>query len=111
MIDVLRIQRGVKKGNQSEGHTGPIIALYNVNPKILTQYKNNEPTRLISVSLDKTIRIWDPKDLTSIGLLTNDENEISCLLYLPITNLFATGHDTGMIKLWNIETHHSIIIQ
>lgn len=108
-IDVVRIERGVKKGNELDGHTAAVIALENIDPAKITNFKNTEPPKLISASLDGTIRVWDPKDLTSIGLLENSGNsEISAFCYLPITNLFVTGHDTGQLKMWNIESHHCI---
>lgn len=34
----------------------------------------------------------------------------SAFTYLPYSNLFATGHETGYIKLWNVESGNSITL-
>ena len=65
--------------------------------------------RLVTASLDNSVRVWDPKgqffnfsiylflDLTSLGILELNEidPEITCLLYLSFSNLFVTGHENG----------------
>ena len=58
--------------------------------------KNNN-NRLVTASLDNSVRVWDPKDLTSLGILELSETdpEITCLLYLSFSNLFVTGHENG----------------
>lgn len=38
-IDILRIKRGIKAGNVTEAHTGPIIGLYALIPYKLTEKK------------------------------------------------------------------------
>ena len=38
-IDVLKIKRGLKAGNITEAHTGPIIDLYSLIPYKLTDKK------------------------------------------------------------------------
>ncbi|KAL4445096.1 hypothetical protein ABPG74_018824 [Tetrahymena malaccensis] len=110
-IDILRIKRGLKAGNVSEAHTGPIIDLYALIPFKLTQKKYKESPKLISASLDNTIRVWDPKDMQCQNLLENpDKHEISCLSYLSQANLFVTGHENGDIKLWNIELNNYLTL-
>lgn len=52
--------------------------------------------RLISASIDNTIRVWDPKDMQCQNILENaDKDEITCLAYLKFSNLFVTGHAAG----------------
>ncbi|EGR30566.1 WD repeat protein, partial [Ichthyophthirius multifiliis] len=110
-IDVLRIKRGVKAGNITEAHTGPIIDLYALIPYKLTDKKYKDTPKLISTSLDNTIRVWDPKDMQCQNLLENNEKqEISCLSYLKQANLFVTGHEDGNIKLWNIELNSCLVL-
>ena len=49
--------------------------------------------------------------MNCINVITNtSKNEISCLHYLKASNLFATGHEKGEIKLWNIELNNCLIL-
>lgn len=34
----------------------------------------------------------------------------SAFTYLPYSNLFVTGHETGNIKLWNVESGNCITL-
>jgi WD40 repeat protein len=44
-------------------------------------------------------------------VFNGEKSEITCLSYLKGSNLFVTGHDTGDIKLWNLELNSSIILE
>jgi len=42
-----------------------------------------EPDKLISASLDNTMRVWDPKDMTCLSVMENSEkSEIAAVHYL-----------------------------
>lgn len=69
----------------------------------LTENKIKDQPKIVSVSLDNSMRVWDPVDLSVLEVLPNPEkSEISCLFYLKRANLFVTGHDNGAVRLWNI---------
>jgi WD40 repeat protein len=67
--------------------------------------------RLVSASLDNTIRVWDPKDMSCINIMENNEkNEMSCLYYLKNANLIVTGHENGDVKLWNADLGSCLVV-
>ena len=77
----------------------------------LTENKIKDQAKIITVSLDNTMRVWDPTDLASLQMLANPEkSQITSLFYLKRANLFVTGHDNGAVRLWNIELQTSITI-
>ncbi|CAD8158706.1 unnamed protein product [Paramecium pentaurelia] len=105
-IDVLRIKRGVRTGNLLDQHKGPVIEILGIDCP-----QEFEPKKLVSASLDNTIRVWDSKDMSCISTIeTGEKNEISSMHYLTNANLVATGHDNGEIRLWNIEIGSFLII-
>lgn len=70
-----------------------------------------EPDKLITASLDNTIGVWDPKDMSCLAILENsDKNEIAAVHYLTSANLLASGHDNGEIRLWNTEIGSYIVL-
>lgn len=69
----------------------------------LTEKKIKDQAKIITVSLDNSMRVWDPTDLSALEMLPNPEkSEISSLFYLKRAKLFVTGHDNGAVRLWNI---------
>lgn len=49
------------------------------------------------------MRVWDPTDLSFMDALQSPEKcEMSTLFYLKQANLFVTGHENGLVRLWNI---------
>lgn len=67
--------------------------------------------RLISASLDNTIRVWDPKDMTCVTVLeSSEQNEIAALHYLRNANLLVTGHDSGEVRLWNPDLGSFLVV-
>jgi WD40 repeat protein len=67
--------------------------------------------RLISASLDNTIRTWDPKDMSCLSTLeNNDPSEIAAIHYLKNANLLVTGHDNGDVKLWNADLGSYLVV-
>lgn len=108
-IDVLRMKRGIKAGNLVDNHRGPVVGLISIEAPI--QFRDREPARLVSASLDNTIRVWEPKDMSCNFVLDNSSNnEISSFHFLANANLIVSGHENGEIKLWNIELGSSIIL-
>jgi WD40 repeat protein len=99
------MKRGIKAGNLLDSHRGPVVGLVAVEPL------NRESSKLVSASLDNTVRVWEPKDMTSIMVLDNDHPfEISALHFLNNANLLVSGHENGDVKVWNIELGSSLIM-
>lgn len=110
-IDVLKVVRGIKTVEGENCHTDSIIGIYSLEAYRLTEKKVKDQVKIISVSLDNTMRVWDPNDLSCLEVMQNPEKaEISSLFYLKRANLFVTGHENGYVRLWNIELQTSITI-
>jgi WD40 repeat protein len=86
-----------------------------LDPKRLEQ-KTNESIRdkpkIITCSLDNTIRLWDSKKMDVINLLQSpDDAELSCMTFLPNCCLVATGHEDGSLRLWNLEISSDVVLK
>ena len=102
-IDVYRIVRGIKTIEGENCHTDSIIGLYCLEAYRLTEKKVRDQAKIVSISLDNSMRVWDANDLTCLEVLANPEKaEMTALFYLKRANLFVTGHENGMVRLWNI---------
>ncbi len=82
------------------------MSLITLDPKELFKQTREEGTedyesktaKILSASLDNTIRLWDTKDMSTLSVLENDEkSELSCMTYLVESGLVATGHEDGHI--------------
>lgn len=103
-----RIQQGQKTHDMS-GHKGPILKIITLEPERLPMSKVNDDPKILTCSLDNTIRFWDAKDMSTIVTMESPEkSELSCMAYLMNCGLVATGHEDGEIRLWNLENHQVI---
>jgi WD40 repeat protein len=85
-----------------------------------------EDNRLVSTSLDNTIRTWDAHDLSCKSVIRAPSSEISCLIPLssaapthesdastateaPVPTV-VTGHQDGTIRLWNIDAASAVVL-
>ena len=104
-----------------EGHTGPVLRVICIDPKDLhlrsppdndeEESKVVEEPKILSCSLDNTIRFWDGKDMSVISVMENDErSELSSMCYLPSCGLVVTGHEDGHIRIWNLEIGNSVLL-
>jgi WD40 repeat protein len=77
------------------GHEAPILRLVWLDEQ-----------RLVSASLDNTVRGWSPQDMSGGVLLRERKSEISCMVRAPAADASAlfTGHQDGAIRLWNADT-------
>ncbi len=110
-VEVVRILKGIKAVEGENCHTGPIIAMLPLETAQLTEEKIKSQAKVISISLDNSMRIWDPIDLSPLEVLVNQEKEeMSCIFYLVRANIFVTGHEDGVMRLWNIDLQTSITL-
>ena len=66
-----------------------------------------ENGNFISVSLDKTIIIWDSETLTKIKFLTETSEIWSVIAFS--NDLFVTGDRIGDLKVWSYSLEHKLI--
>jgi WD40 repeat protein len=70
--------------------------------------------KVVTSSVDNTIRLWDFKkpEIDVINVLEAPESsEISSMTFLPKACLVATGHEDGVIRLWNLEISSSVVLK
>jgi len=68
------------------------------------------PYKIFTTSSDNTIRCWDPYDNSQISKLTENKSEITSVIPILGTNqpLFATGHDNGSLRIWNLNSNSCV---
>ncbi|KAG1738578.1 quinon protein alcohol dehydrogenase-like superfamily [Suillus occidentalis] len=65
--------------------------------------------RIITCSWDGSLRLWDLKSGTQIGEDWRDENPgVFSMALSPNSEIVASGHDDGKVKLWDVETRKVI---
>ncbi|KAG2748760.1 WD40 repeat-like protein [Suillus brevipes Sb2] len=65
--------------------------------------------RIITCSLDGSLRLWDLKSGTQIGEDWRDENPgVWCMALSPNGEIVASGCSDGKVILWDIETRKVI---
>jgi WD40 repeat protein len=68
--------------------------------------------KILTCALDNTIRLWDSKKMDVINVMAAPESsEISCMTFLTESCLVATGHEDGVIRLWNLEINSSVVLK
>jgi len=110
-IFVYRIKKGTRNQDMM-GHTGAILQLLTLDPVKLVGQNQNEKPRVVSASMDNTIRLWDSGEMTTLNVLESPENsEVTCMEFLESPCLLATGHEDGVIRLWNLEIATNIVLK
>lgn len=103
-VQFFKINKGFKVQKLIGGHVGPVIGLHYLNFKKLYNEQNKLPSKLISIGLDNTLRVWDTTDNTlALTLEAPEDTEIMCMCYLKEFGLVCTGHENGDIYMWDIE--------
>jgi len=111
-IEVMKIHRGVNVQNLIGTHKGPVFKLIELDPKKLTKLPTRDPPRLYSTSLDNTIRVWDIDENQPLNVVDHgNKSEICSMTLLKRSCLFATGHEDGYVKIWNLEIGSYIALE
>lgn len=109
-----KVKRG-QKSHDMQGHTGPILKIITLEPQKLekiTRERIPDDPKIITCSLDNTIRLWDAKEMALVTVMESPEHsEISCMTFLVNCCLVATGHEDGAIRLWNLEINSSVTLK
>lgn len=72
-MDSVRIVRGIKAVEGENCHKGPIISMFSLEAYKLTDRKIRDQPKLVTASLDNSLRVWDPTDLSPLEVLNNPE--------------------------------------
>jgi len=102
-----RFGRDVSYDVVENGHEDPVFAIQHVpahNPEQDDQNKGF----VFSCSLDNTVRVWDPYDMKCLRVLHEDRSELSAMCYCESKGMLVTGHDSGHVRLWNLDTGSTI---
>lgn len=116
-MKAFRIKIG-QKTQDIEGHTDSILNIIALEPSRLEQKINEkipDDPKIITCSLDNTIRLWDSSDPAKMEtmnvLVAPEHSEISCMTFLVKSCLVATGHEDGSIRLWNLDISSSVLLK
>jgi serine/threonine protein kinase len=69
----------------------------------------SDSQRLVSVSHDRTINVWDRTSWTLRHHLTGHVGRIRMAAIAPNDRIVATGDDLGIVKLWDIELGRELL--
>lgn len=70
----------------------------------ITGIQVTKEQRVVSSSIDMTVRIWDLENRLLLNTLESHTKAINCLALSPDHNHAITGSDDKTIRVWNIET-------
>lgn len=81
-IRAYKIRKGEKSHDMS-GHKGPILKIITLEPERLGLSNVHDDPKILTCSLDNTIKFWDAKEMSIVLSLDSPEkSEISCMTYL-----------------------------
>jgi len=113
-MKAFKIKMG-EKTHDIEGHTDSILKIIALEPSRLeqkTKEKIPDDPKIITCSLDNTIRLWDSIKIETINVLESPEHsELSCMTFLVGSCLVATGHEDGALRLWNLDISSSVLLK
>lgn len=66
-----------------------------------------EHAKLISISYDNSIIVWDTSDMSQMTKIKFPTSEVSAMDICDSNHLLVTGHDDGQLFMWNIDRHKS----
>lgn len=98
---------------------GRLVRVYHVEPlDAITVFRGHQTpveciaflgdARLVSVGLDSALRITDVRSGAVVAAATTSADSVRCLAISSAAALLATGHDGGLIRLWNAETSEAL---
>jgi len=108
VIQIFFMRRG-QSSHDIQGHDGPVLKIHAQEAHQIHRLHSNNKPRFITASIDNSIKVWDFSDLQVICSMTAPMRaEISCMCFLSMSSLIATGHENGTLMLWNPEINEKI---
>lgn len=77
-----------------EGHSAPVASL------CYTPCGE----RLLSASLDGTVRLWDRRTAENLAVIADNDGAIHCAVFSPDGRRFATAGDDAMVRIYDART-------
>ncbi|CEM25720.1 unnamed protein product [Vitrella brassicaformis CCMP3155] len=100
-----------------KGHSGAVVRAFyrplGCGERASEREKNplGVSGHLYSASSDNTIKCWDVENQLCLRTFRTFRSEITEFLFLPSTEMFLTGHESGDIKMWNVDDMQSVTLK
>jgi WD40 repeat protein len=65
--------------------------------------------RIVTVSVDRTVRVWDLESQTQLWSAVAHPNEATAVAWMPDNMTIVTGGVGGDLKIWRWKQGHSIL--
>lgn len=65
--------------------------------------------RIVSVSDDRTVKIWSLKTGKLLKTLVGHAITVKCATFSPCDRLLATADETGIVKVWDVRTGNELL--
>ena len=97
------------KSNLLSRNFGQLIQNFDQHSDRVTSIQVHEKSKkLISVSDDSTIKIWDLETGECLKTLNEHQKWVTGILIIPIYSLFISGSHDSTIKIWDLNTYECL---
>jgi WD40 repeat protein len=102
-------------GRYLAGIYGPHLRIWNVADRMETAHRNigkkhfkglaftPDGTRLVTVSNDETVRLWDTSSWNEVGGFEWKVGKLGCVAVSPDGMKMAAGGSTGKVVIWDVD--------
>jgi WD40 repeat protein/serine/threonine protein kinase len=99
MKDEIKIRNAATGAEEMilRGHSGPVCIAYSPDGR-----------RIVSGSVDKTIKVWDARTGIALMTLTGNQDAVDNVAYSPNGERIASGGYDGTVRLWDANSGKEI---
>jgi eukaryotic-like serine/threonine-protein kinase len=109
LLDAIPEQmRGWEWGHLKRRYRGSIATLYGHSDSVTSVCFAPDGSRLVSGSLDTTIRVWDAKIGTSLLELRGHSGPVNSVRVSPDSSQVVSGSTDGTIRIWDLRSGVSL---